>query len=347
MEDGPLATRSTGGGTRLHSSSVRTSQYFSNDSGGGDWDATAASTRTTTTTTTTTGSGDGDGNGSNYFDIVQRVTTRSSASPSTATSAVGVESSATTSRPSSRLRKRRHDNTGPSTATRINGDPSSTPKRQRRSSRTAQLDSDGFPSANRSPTQTTSSSSNIRRGRGRGNGGSRSSRSSSSSRLKKPPPASSSSSVPTNLKKPPPGPGDNKVASSGGKNEELDGKEVPTECCICMDDVDKKDLASISGCIHRFCFGCIEKWAEQENKCPLCKKRFSRIDRIHAVKTTGKRGSGGKSSANKNSKRVKNRNQRYTPSSATIESLIGKKLFSVLAVVYLFICERTLRRELS
>mmetsp|Transcript_28058 Transcript_28058/g.68198 ORF Transcript_28058/g.68198 Transcript_28058/m.68198 type:complete len:530 (+) Transcript_28058:1305-2894(+) len=318
-------TSSTGGGPRLHSSTVLTSQYFSHGNRGRDWGAT---TSTTTTTTTTTGGDGGDGSGSNYFDVLQRETRRSSASPSTPTSAVGAASSASSSGPSSRLRKRGHDSTEAAAATATTGDPASTPKRQRRSSRMARLESDSFPSANRSPAQTTSSSTNIRRGRGRGNGGSRSSRS-SSSRLKKPPPASSSSSVPSNLKKPPPGSGNRKVASSGIKNGDSDEKEEEknntlTQCCICMDDVEKKDLAKISCCTHLFCFGCIEQWSEQENKCPLCKKRFTRIDRVHTVKTTGKRGGGGgKSSANKNTKRVKNRNQQYAPSSATIESLIA------------------------
>lgn len=43
------------------------------------------------------------------------------------------------------------------------------------------------------------------------------------------------------------------------------------------------DVASISGCMHKFCFDCIDKWAETENKCPLCKADFRTIDRVVAL----------------------------------------------------------------
>jgi len=67
-----------------------------------------------------------------------------------------------------------------------------------------------------------------------------------------------------------------------------------------MCDVDCDDLAGISGCLHTFCFNCIEKWAERENSCPLCKIRFTKIDRVNKKKKKGQ----------KNSKRVKQRDQR-------------------------------------
>eukprot|EP00986_Skeletonema_menzelii_P018913 scaffold26769_cov187-Skeletonema_menzelii.AAC.2 len=52
-------------------------------------------------------------------------------------------------------------------------------------------------------------------------------------------------------------------------------------CAICLDKPDTLvDLATISGCSHKFCFDCIDKWAETENKCPCCKQRFNRIDRV-------------------------------------------------------------------
>jgi hypothetical protein len=66
-------------------------------------------------------------------------------------------------------------------------------------------------------------------------------------------------------------------------------------CCICLEIPTKEDLASISGCSHPFCFSCIEKWADRENTCPLCKSRFHKIEKVH-----------GKSSE----KNVTNRNQR-------------------------------------
>lgn len=52
-------------------------------------------------------------------------------------------------------------------------------------------------------------------------------------------------------------------------------------CAICLDAPSSMtEVASIDGCIHRFCFDCIDKWARTENKCPCCKARFRTIDRV-------------------------------------------------------------------
>eukprot|EP00986_Skeletonema_menzelii_P013843 scaffold8495_cov125-Skeletonema_menzelii.AAC.1 len=47
-------------------------------------------------------------------------------------------------------------------------------------------------------------------------------------------------------------------------------------CAVCLDfPVDPKQIASVSGCNHRFCFVCIENWAKRgKNDCPLCKSTF-------------------------------------------------------------------------
>lgn len=53
------------------------------------------------------------------------------------------------------------------------------------------------------------------------------------------------------------------------------------QCPICLDCPSSgSEVASISGCTHRFCFDCIGRWADTENKCPLCKERFRTIDRV-------------------------------------------------------------------
>jgi len=55
-------------------------------------------------------------------------------------------------------------------------------------------------------------------------------------------------------------------------------------CAICLDAPPcMSEVASISGCTHRFCFDCIARWAETENKCPCCKARFQTIDRVVAL----------------------------------------------------------------
>eukprot|EP00560_Eucampia_antarctica_P007293 CAMPEP_0197829816 /NCGR_PEP_ID=MMETSP1437-20131217/6365_1 /TAXON_ID=49252 ORGANISM="Eucampia antarctica, Strain CCMP1452" /NCGR_SAMPLE_ID=MMETSP1437 /ASSEMBLY_ACC=CAM_ASM_001096 /LENGTH=472 /DNA_ID=CAMNT_0043431795 /DNA_START=65 /DNA_END=1483 /DNA_ORIENTATION=- len=51
------------------------------------------------------------------------------------------------------------------------------------------------------------------------------------------------------------------------------------QCCICLEQPLLKDSAKVNGCDHKFCFGCIETWADRENTCPLCKTRFSQIER--------------------------------------------------------------------
>lgn len=81
-----------------------------------------------------------------------------------------------------------------------------------------------------------------------------------------------------------------------------------------MCDVKDDDLAGISGCDHKFCFECIETWAERENSCPLCKTRFTKIDRLSKKRKKGQ----------KKTKKVKQRDQRsdLVPGAA-LESLLA------------------------
>lgn len=113
----------------------------------------------------------------------------------------------------------------------------------------------------------------------------------------------------TNLKKPPP---QSKLEESPSNDSQEHVEKV--NCCICMCDVEPNDLAGINGCEHQFCFGCIEKWAERENTCPLCKVRFTKIDRKHKKKKKGQ----------KNTKKVKQRDQRSDLVSGTaLEGLLA------------------------
>jgi len=132
----------------------------------------------------------------------------------------------------------------------------------------------------------------------------------------------------SNRKKPPPGAelkeAPPAVASAGiksdGNDDGADKKPaaVVENCCICMCDVEPNDLAMINSCDHRFCFGCIEKWSERENKCPLCKTRFTKIDRVN--KTRKKKGVKGV----KNTKKVKQSDQRSDiGNGAALEGLIA------------------------
>eukprot|EP00535_Pseudo-nitzschia_heimii_P001044 CAMPEP_0197188246 /NCGR_PEP_ID=MMETSP1423-20130617/17511_1 /TAXON_ID=476441 /ORGANISM="Pseudo-nitzschia heimii, Strain UNC1101" /LENGTH=387 /DNA_ID=CAMNT_0042640041 /DNA_START=207 /DNA_END=1370 /DNA_ORIENTATION=+ len=119
-------------------------------------------------------------------------------------------------------------------------------------------------------------------------------------------------------KKPPPGPALKKdpEGKSDSKDDFADSKPAAVEsCCICMCDVEPNDLAKIDGCDHRFCFGCIEKWSERENTCPLCKARFTKIERVNKKRKKGI----------KNTKKVKHRDQRtdVLPGAAAIEGLFA------------------------
>ena len=54
------------------------------------------------------------------------------------------------------------------------------------------------------------------------------------------------------------------------------------DCSICADSLNIPSM--LSGCSHEFCLECIKRWAEVENKCPLCKVHF------HSISYTTKRG---------------------------------------------------------
>ena len=144
-----------------------------------------------------------------------------------------------------------------------------------------------------------------------------------SSRKRRAPPSSTerrsmSPRTTRNRKKPPPGADLKKAPPQAGTSDKDDDKKPApkVDCCICMEPVEPKDLAKIDGCNHRFCFGCIEKWSERENKCPLCKARFTKIERVHKKYQKG----------SKNTKKVKQKDQRSDISPGTVEGLIGKFL---------------------
>lgn len=116
------------------------------------------------------------------------------------------------------------------------------------------------------------------------------------------------------MKKPPPSAVKKECADD---NAEKKPEASLDTCCICMCEVERNDIAQINSCDHRFCFECIEKWAERENTCPLCKVRFTKIERVN--KKRGKKGERAK-----NVKKVKQRDQRSDiQPGAALEGLIA------------------------
>lgn len=98
---------------------------------------------------------------------------------------------------------------------------------------------------------------------------------------------------------------------------------APVSCCICMCDIEAEEVAEIDGCAHRFCFGCIEKWAERENTCPLCKARFTKIDRVSRKRRKGQQ----------RTKKVKQRDQRSEMApGVALENLLGKSPKNMVVV---------------
>jgi len=104
---------------------------------------------------------------------------------------------------------------------------------------------------------------------------------------------------------------DNKKTPATKKESQTNDESK--RCCICLDEPTKPEISKLDSCKHIYCFLCIEKWAERENTCPLCKTRFHKIERVHKVsKPRGRRGATAKGSPVplKNMKKVKNRDQR-------------------------------------
>jgi Ring finger domain len=102
------------------------------------------------------------------------------------------------------------------------------------------------------------------------------------------------------------------------------GAAAEVSCCICMSEPERHEESTINGCEHRFCFGCIAKWSERENTCPLCKVRFTKICRAYPQRAS-RGGGGGKSGGQRsvNSKTVKQRDQRSDIlSGPTLEGLL-------------------------
>ncbi|XP_031458522.1 uncharacterized RING finger protein C2A9.04c-like [Phasianus colchicus] len=56
--------------------------------------------------------------------------------------------------------------------------------------------------------------------------------------------------------------------------------ELDRRCPICLDTMD--DASYVMPCLHQFCFGCIQRWAESRPTCPLCKRRVESI--LHSVR---------------------------------------------------------------
>ena len=122
----------------------------------------------------------------------------------------------------------------------------------------------------------------------------------------KPPAAASAAKKPPVETRPP-----GKLKADPDEDEKQ--QDCDSNCCICMTEPEPQEVAFINGCEHSFCFGCIEKWSDRENTCPLCKTRFTKIERSQKTKR-------GKSTV-----KVKEKSQRSEfTSSIALEGLFGE-----------------------
>ncbi|KAL3805652.1 hypothetical protein HJC23_005896 [Cyclotella cryptica] len=59
----------------------------------------------------------------------------------------------------------------------------------------------------------------------------------------------------------------------------LDENTSHVECPICYEIPSPEDVTIVCGCKHKFCFGCIDNWAQIKNSCPLCNYIFTAVIR--------------------------------------------------------------------
>ena len=132
---------------------------------------------------------------------------------------------------------------------------------------------------------------------------------------------------------------DGSAADVGKKPSSIFSKTAT--CCICLEVPTEEELSAIDGCDHPYCFTCIDTWANRENTCPLCKSRFTKIDKVNFKSSKRKRGgveSGASemSSLGRKSKKVRTRNQRADINvNNPLQGLFGKFVRGV--VVFRFI----------
>ncbi|XP_068058385.1 uncharacterized protein [Anomalospiza imberbis] len=57
-------------------------------------------------------------------------------------------------------------------------------------------------------------------------------------------------------------------------------KEVEDRCPICLDSW--REPSFVMPCLHRFCYACILRWADNKTQCPLCKGKMTSI--LHSLR---------------------------------------------------------------
>lgn len=70
-----------------------------------------------------------------------------------------------------------------------------------------------------------------------------------------------------------------------GESTSSTRKSPAPNCVICLDPIPQNTKCFAYSCLHAFCYGCLTKWMECKNDCPLCKRRLEQI--IYDVQSPG------------------------------------------------------------
>lgn len=67
--------------------------------------------------------------------------------------------------------------------------------------------------------------------------------------------------------------------------EKLKGKDISTECIICMED-DCIDIVYLLCCNNSVCFECISQWISENDSCPHCRSKSPPIHDLNFLKNS-------------------------------------------------------------
>lgn len=57
-------------------------------------------------------------------------------------------------------------------------------------------------------------------------------------------------------------------------------------CTICFEELNYEKRGTLEDCAHEFCFKCICEWSKVQQSCPICRKKFTKINGIPVILLT-------------------------------------------------------------
>ena len=68
------------------------------------------------------------------------------------------------------------------------------------------------------------------------------------------------------------------------ENEKLKNKNLTNECSICCSNINNNEVC-LTKCGHLFCYDCIYKSIDYNNKCPTCREKLN-IEELYWLQNT-------------------------------------------------------------